>query len=509
MTKKSNIEEGFSELSLFKISPDIAPYLDFDFCISNHITLLDDPANKDLEKIRIGILDPEDKELLKEVEVLLGKEINPIQLNAYEIENALSLIYQTSIENDLLNKLSLSSSSKIDFSKDRKPNFILQDILSTALQRNATDIHIENYNKDADLRLRIDGALHQITTSLSPSNIDRIIACIKILCDLDHLERKRSQDGRFSANYEEDNKSRKVDFRVSIIPGNYGQEAVIRIMDPQRVILDLNKLGMPENILKSYSRMVSYPSGLILTTGPTGSGKTSTLYASVQNMVTRGLKVMTAEDPVEYEMAKVNQKSINEFMGFSDYIRSFLRQNPDTILVGEIRDNDTAEIAIKASTTGHLVLSSLHSRSAIGTISRLRNLEVPNDNISSNLLGSIGQRLIRKICESCKEETSPNEGIMNLFYNKTPKFKFHHGTGCSECNETGFKGLMGVYELFFPNNEISTAIGAGVPTSEIRELATENGFIPLVENALEKVHQGLTTLDEVSMRIGPKFPHAD
>ena len=239
---------------------------------------------------------------MKEVEVLLGKEINPIQLNAYEIENALSLIYQTSIENDLLNKLSLSSSSKIDFSKDRKPNFILQDILSTALQRNATDIHIENYNKDADLRLRIDGALHQITTSLSPSNIDRIIACIKILCDLDHLERKRSQDGRFSANYEEDNKSRKVDFRVSIIPGNYGQEAVIRIMDPQRVILDLNKLGMPENILKSYSRMVSYPSGLILTTGPTGSGKTSTLYASVQNMVTRGLKVMTAEDPVEYEI---------------------------------------------------------------------------------------------------------------------------------------------------------------------------------------------------------------
>ena len=509
MTKKSNIEESFSELSLFKISPDIAPYLDFDFCISNHITLLDDPANKDLEKIRIGILDPEDKELLKEVEVLLGKEINPIQLNAYEIENALSLIYQTSIENDLLNKLSLSSSSKIDFSKDRKPNFILQDILSTALQKNATDIHIENYNKDADLRLRIDGALHQITTSLSPSNIDRIIACIKILCDLDHLERKRSQDGRFSANYEEDNKSRKVDFRVSIIPGNYGQEAVIRIMDPQRVILDLNKLGMPENILKSYSRMVSYPSGLILTTGPTGSGKTSTLYASVQNMVTRGLKVMTAEDPVEYEMAKVNQKSINEFMSFSDYIRSFLRQNPDTILVGEIRDNDTAEIAIKASTTGHLVLSSLHSRSAIGTISRLRNLEVPNDNISSNLLGSIGQRLIRKICESCKEETSPNEEIMNLFYNKTPKSKFHRGTGCSECNETGFKGLMGVYELFFPNNEISTAIGAGVPTSEIRELATENGFIPLVENALEKVHKGLTTLDEVSMRIGPKFPHAD
>ena len=508
MSEKGNIEQNFSELALFKVSPNLAPYLDIDFCTSNHISLLDDPADKDLEEIRIGTLNTEDKELLKEAEALLGKPINPIQLNAYEIENALSRIYETSIDNDLFNEISLSSSSKIDFSKDRQPNLILQDILSVALQRSATDIHIENYNNDADLRLRVDGALHQVTTSLSPINIDRVIACIKILCDLDHLERKKSQDGRFSANYEDNKNSRKIDFRVSIIPGNYGQETVIRVMDPKRVILDLNKLGMPKNILKSYSRMVNYPSGLILTTGPTGSGKTSTLYASVQNMVTRGLKVMTAEDPVEYEMKKVNQKSINEFMGFADYIRSFLRQNPDTILVGEIRDNDTAEIAIKASTTGHLVLSSLHSRSAIGTISRLRNLGVPNDNISSNLLGSIGQRLIRKICESCKEETSPNKETLDLFYDKPPKSKYYYGRGCDKCNDTGYNGLMGVYELFFPTNAISSAIGSGAPTSEIRELAAEHGFIPLVENALEKVHQGLTTLEEVSMRIGPKFPHA-
>ena len=508
MDNKNSIEENFTELSLFNINSELAAYLDLDFCTSNHIVLLDDPAIEDLDKIRVGVLNIDDKELLKEAEEKLGKPLNPIQLNAYEIEKAISIIHETKISDDSLDTLSLSSSSIIDFSKDRKPNLILQDILSIALQKKASDIHIESYHKDADLRLRIDSVLHQITTSLSPTNIERVIACIKIICDLDHLERKRSQDGRFSANYEEDGKTRKVDFRVSIIPGSYGQEVVIRVIDPKRVILELDGLGMPPSILKSYSRMVSYPNGLLLTTGPTGSGKTSTLYASVQTLVNKNLKVMTAEDPVERELPKVNQKSTNEFMDFADYVRTFLRQNPDAILVGEIRDNETAEIAIKASTTGHLVLSSLHTRSAIGTITRLRNLGITDDYISSNLLGAIGQRLIRKICNDCKEEHSPDDELMSLFYEKPVKTKYYHGKGCEVCNDTGFDGLMGIYELFFPNNEISIAIGEGTPAGESRELANKHGFTPLVEDALEKVHEGETTLEEVARRIGPKFPHA-
>ena len=290
MDNKNSIEENFTELSLFNINSELAAYLDLDFCTSNHIVLLDDPAIEDLDKIRVGVLNIDDKELLKEAEEKLGKPLNPIQLNAYEIEKAISIIHETKISDDSLDTLSLSSSSIIDFSKDRKPNLILQDILSIALQKKASDIHIESYHKDADLRLRIDSVLHQITTSLSPTNIERVIACIKIICDLDHLERKRSQDGRFSANYEEDGKTRKVDFRVSIIPGSYGQEVVIRVIDPKRVILELDGLGMPPSILKSYSRMVSYPNGLLLTTGPTGSGKTSTLYASVQTLVNKNLR---------------------------------------------------------------------------------------------------------------------------------------------------------------------------------------------------------------------------
>ena len=508
MTADKNTGPEFSELSLFEVSPALSSFLPEDFCTSNHIALLDDPSEDNTQSVRVGVLDTKDQGLLDEVQEMIGKTIEPVQLNAYEIYKALSQIYKIKIDSENRTVLLLSSSSDIDFAKDRKPNLILQDILSIALKRRASDIHIENYDEDVDLRFRIDGTLHQVTTSLSPSNIQRVIACLKIICELDHLERKKSQDGRFSAAYDDQGVSRKVDFRASIIPGNHGQEAVIRVLDPQRFILDINELGMPPNILNSYKRLVNYPNGLILTTGPTSSGKTSTLYATVQSLVDRDLKIMTAEDPVEYEMEKVNQKSIDEFMNFSDYIRSFLRQNPDTILVGEIRDAETAEIVIKASTTGHLVLSSLHTRSAIGTVSRLRNLEIPDDYISDNLLGAIGQRLVRKICDECKEEQTQTDEMLSLFYAKKQSEKHYHGMGCESCNGTGYKGMLGIYELFFPNEEISTAIGNGTSVAELKNMAKEQGFVPLVENALDKVHEGITSLEEISRRIGPKFPHA-
>lgn len=509
MTKNENSVPEFSELSLFEISPSLASFLPEEFCTSNEIVLLDNPSSKDTKKIRVGVLDIENQELIAKAQEIIGEKIEPVQLNDYEIRKALSLIYNIEVDLNAGPNLQLSSSSEIDFSKDRSPNLILQDILSISLQRRATDIHLENYNEDVDMRLRIDGVLHQVTTSLSPSNIQRVIACLKIVCDLDHLERKKSQDGRFSAQYNDEQNSRRVDFRTSIVPGNYGQEAVIRVLDPQRFILDINELGMPVNILKSYKRIVNYPNGLILTTGPTSSGKTSTLYATVRGLVKRGLKIMTAEDPIEYEMNKVNQKSVDEFMDFSDYIRSFLRQNPDVILIGEIRDPKTAEIAIKASTTGHLVLSTLHTRSAIGTVSRLRSLGVPDDYISENLLGVIGQRLVRKICEECKEEDPQTQEMLSLFYDSKDNVRHYHGRGCKSCNDSGYKGMIGIYELFFPTKEIRTAISAGSSVAELNHLAKEQGFTPLVDDALAKAHEGFTSLEEILLRIGPKFPHAN
>ncbi|MDA7605814.1 ATPase, T2SS/T4P/T4SS family, partial [Verrucomicrobiales bacterium] len=232
----------------FLVFPDFLPQ---DFCTSNHIALLDDPSDEGSQDIRIGVLDPEDQDLISEAQEIIGKDIKPIQLNAYEISKALSQIYNIEAESVSGPMLHLNSSLEINFSKDRKPNLILQDILSIALQRGSTDIHIENYNEDVDMRLRIDGTLHQVTTSLSPSNIQRVIACLKMACDLDHLERKKSQDGRFSALYDDDGNSRRVDFRASIVPGNHGQEAVIRVLDPQRFILDIDELGMPTNVLNS------------------------------------------------------------------------------------------------------------------------------------------------------------------------------------------------------------------------------------------------------------------
>jgi type II secretory ATPase GspE/PulE/Tfp pilus assembly ATPase PilB-like protein len=498
----------FSELSQFKLDPTVAPLLPVDFCLERHVVILGKPSANTSEPIRVGMLNIKNLPLTAELEDRLDRKVHPVQLNAFEINRALSEIYGITFIEEGQSEIRLSHKTKIDFSEDRNPSLILNDLLSAALRRRATDIHMETYEGDVDLRFRVDGALYQITTPLSPDNIGKVISRLKILCSLDHVEKRRAQDGRFTALYEEEGENRKVDFRLSIVPGVHGQDAVIRILDPHRFILDLDKLGMPEPILTPYKKLVNYPNGLLLTTGPTGSGKTSTLYASIQSLVKKNVKIMTVEDPVEYEFSKVNQKNVDAFMGFPDYIRAFLRQNPDVILVGEIRDLATAEIALRAATTGHLVMSTLHTRDAIGTIARLRNLNVSDDYIASVLIGAIGQRLVRKLCQTCRVEAPAPSELSPLFYSSPPEGPFFLGQGCKECDGRGYRGMIGIYELFFPNETISTAIGQGVPVGEIRKLAFEHGFQPLVEDALLKVHAGETTLEEIAQRIGPKFPHA-
>ncbi|MDP6957464.1 MAG: GspE/PulE family protein [Planctomycetota bacterium] len=498
----------FSELSQHKLDPTVASLLPVDFCLDRHVIILEKPSSDTSKPILIGMLNTKNLPLTSELEVRLDRKVRPIQLNAFEINRALAEIYGITFIEETPAEIQLSFNTKIDFSEDRNPSLILNDLLSTALRRRATDVHMENYEAEVALRFRVDGTLYPITTPLSPDNIGKVISRLKILCNLDHVEKRRAQDGRFTALYEEKGVNRKVDFRLSIVPGVHGQDAVIRILDPNRFILDLDKLGMPKPILNSYKKLVNYPNGLLLTTGPTGSGKTSTLYASVQSLIKKNVKIMTVEDPVEYEFSKVNQKNVDAFMDFPDYIRAFLRQNPDVILVGEIRDIDTAEIAMRAATTGHLVMSTLHTRDAIGTIARLRNLEISDDYIASVFIGAIGQRLVRKLCLNCRVEAPAPSELTPLFYATPPKGPFFLGQGCNECDGRGYRGMIGIYELFFPNETISTAIGQGVPVGELRKLAFEHGFQPLVEDALLKVHAGETTLEEIAKRIGPKFPHA-
>jgi type II secretory ATPase GspE/PulE/Tfp pilus assembly ATPase PilB-like protein len=258
-------------------------------------------------------------------------------------------------------------------------------------------------------------------------------------------------------------------------------------------------------VLESYRRLTRFPHGLLLATGPTGAGKTTTLYATLRELQNGSLKIVSVEDPVEYEFTQVNQKNVTPQMGFADYLRAFLRSNPDVIHVGEIRDAETAEIAIRAGTTGHLVLGTLHTRDAVSSVARLRALGVADDYLSEVLIGVLGQRLVRRLCDGCKEPGPAPAALTSLFYEKTPRTPFFMARGCGRCDGTGYRGLIGVFELLEPSDEVTQAIGSGVPVEELRKNALASGWTPLVEDALQKAAQGLTSLAEIARKIPPKY----
>lgn len=481
---------AFTELPQYETDPASAPLLPMDFCLDRGVVVL---GRRGDGPLTVGMLDVSEA-LASEIARRTGREIRAVQLNAFEIRRAIGGVFQ--VGHDAQDgDLHLAPSKKIEFAAGQSPNRILEDLLSDAVRVRATDVHIETYQNDVDLRFRIDGVLRQVTTPLSPDNILRVVSRIKVLCQLDLVERRRAQDGRFSATYE----GRRLDFRVSVIPGRFGQDVVMRVLDPSRFILDLDRLAMQLPMLARWRALAHYPGGLLLTTGPTGSGKTTTLYATVQDLRRTELKIVTVEDPVEYEFPKVNQKNVSAQMSFADYLRAFLRQNPDVILVGEIRDAETAEVAVRAATTGHLVLSTLHTRDALGAVARLRTLGIPDDSISNVLLGVLGQRLLRRLCESCSVEDAP---VPSPFFD-TPQPGLRRGAGCEACGGSGYRGLVGVYELFEPTSSQSAAIGEGVPVEDLREIALKDGYQPLCEDAREKVRAGLTSLEELSRKVEP------
>jgi type II secretory ATPase GspE/PulE/Tfp pilus assembly ATPase PilB-like protein len=492
----------FSELPQFEVDASAAPLLPLDYCLERSVVVLGSPAAQPLS---VGMLRPDDARLLAELGARLSRPVRAVQLNLFEIHRALALLFRLPLGDGEVGLVQIDGARSIDFSPRQLPARMLEDLLAVAVRRRATDIHLEAYNLDVDLRFRIDGVLQQVTTPLSPENLTRVVSRIKVLAGLDLAERRRAQDGRFSALYREDGGVRRIDLRVTVMPGLYGQDVAIRVLDPARFILDLERLAMPAAVLDRYRRLIRTPSGLLLATGPTGSGKTTTLYATLQSLRGENLKILTVEDPVEYEFPKVNQKNVTPQMGFAEHLRAFLRANPDVLLVGEIRDAQTAEIALRAGTTGHLVLSTLHTRDALSAIERLRVLGVTNDALSDVLLGVLGQRLLRRICDGCRAEVVPPTELWSRFYRSAPDRPFWRGRGCERCEGTGTRGLVGVFELFQPDEAIVTAIARGAPPDELRRLAAGRGWDPLVADALRKAEEGLTSLEEVARRIAPIF----
>lgn len=369
-------------------------------------------------------------------------------------------------------------------------------IILRAIKENASDIHIEPEDTVMRCRFRIDGMLQEVLALPKTFEAATISRC-KVMAELDIAEKRVPQDGRIKLTVD----NREIDLRVSTYPTLRGEKVVMRILDKQRVLFGLEELGFADDILEKYTSLLNKPNGIILVTGPTGSGKTSTLYASLQKIKAPTINIVTIEDPVEYMIPGINQGQINPKAGFTfaSGLRAILRQDPDVIMVGEIRDYDTAEIAIRAALTGHLVFSTLHTNDSASTVTRLIDMGVEPFLVASSIIGIMAQRLVRLICPECKEEFIPSPAIIKaskLLY-QAGKTRIYHGKGCDKCNQTGYKGRTTITELLIMNERIKELVVEKAPASVIKNEAIKQGMRTLRQDGLAKVLRGLTTLEEV------------
>ncbi len=375
-------------------------------------------------------------------------------------------------------------------------------MLMSAIQKGASDIHIEPYEKEFRVRFRIDGILYNVMAPPMKFR-DAITSRIKIMAKLDIAEKRLPQDGRIKIRFAVDGALKEIDFRVSCLPTLFGEKIVMRLLDKDKLMLDMTKLGFEAESLSKLEVAIGKPWGLVLVTGPTGSGKTNTLYSSISKVNTTETNIMTAEDPVEFNLVGVNQVQVRENIGlnFAAALRSFLRQDPNIILVGEIRDFETAEIAVKAALTGHLVLSTLHTNDAPSTINRLMNMGIEPFLVASSVNLICAQRLVRRVCAACKaDHPTPPQALVEAGFtpDEAQKVVPKRGTGCEICNQTGYKGRVGLYEVMEITEELRELILVGASGLELKRKAVEEGMITLRRSGLRKVMEGVTTIEEVA-----------
>ena len=411
---------------------------------------------------------------------------------------------------DLSQMLQQASSATIDLEDTTEEEIDVEDeslalqapvvkivnlIFVEALRRRASDIHFEPLEKKFRVRFRIDGLLYEVVSP--PKRIERpILARVKLMSKMDLAEKRLPQDGRIMLEIG----GKPIDFRVSSLPGIYGESIVLRILDKTSMMKGLEELGFLEDDLKAWKALLQYAGGLVLVTGPTGSGKTTTLYASLQTLNTMDRKLMTVEEPVEYQIPGINQSPVNSEVGltFAAILRAFLRQSPDVILVGEIRDFETADIALRAALTGHLVFSTLHTNNAPGAITRLIDMGAPPFLIASSVQGVMAQRLVRLLCPSCKEKIEPDEHLIKVLkIQPGEEVNVCKPKGCNECNFTGFRGRKGIFEIFAMNDEIRELTLRRATVNELKTAAIKNGMHMMIDDGLRKVKLGITTLEEV------------
>jgi type IV pilus assembly protein PilB len=407
------------------------------------------------------------------------------------------------VETDLDDDDSIDLAALNQSAEDSSTVSLMNRLLVLSVQRGASDIHIEPYERFFRVRLRVDGVLEEIVR-LPNAQRDPLLQRIKIMARLDIAERRLPQGGRFKRKLHLEGRRRELDYRVSVLPTLRGEKAVLRLLDKSKLMLDMTKLGFEPASLERFQAAIAKPYGIVLVTGPTGSGKTNTLYSALTALNRKDTNIMTAEDPVEFELEGVNQVQIREGVGlsFASALREFLRQDPNVVLVGEIRDYETAEIAVKASLTGHLVLSTLHTNDAPSTVSRLVNMGIEPFLVGTAVNLIQAQRLVRRICPACKKDVTdevPNELLVEIGFapEEVGSLRIQEGRGCEACRGTGFKGRVGLYEVMEITDAIRDLVMVGATSVEIQRKALEEGMLTLRMSGLQKIRAGVTTIDEV------------
>ena len=464
------------------------------------------PVADEAGKLTLLAKDPFNSAVINELGFILQRDIELAVADPAQVEAAVTRVYgeaTSSSMEDLLGEFGDVDTAAVtdeDVTKQASQAPIIRFVdlvLQEGVKAKASDIHFEPFEHEFRIRLRIDGSLYEMAPP--PKNLaSAVIARVKVLSSLNIAERRVPQDGRIKTTIS----GRQIDLRVSTLPTQFGESVVLRILDKTVVNLSLEALSMQDDIKEGIRGMVGRPNGIFIVTGPTGSGKTTTLYSALREVNTEDVKILTAEDPVEYEVEGIMQVPINHQVGltFAAALRSFLRQDPDTIMVGEIRDLETAQIAVQASLTGHVVLSTLHTNDAPGAVTRLIDMGLEPFLISASLEGVLAQRLLRRVCKTCRTAYEPDKDVVNMLDVDALEIankKFYYGKGCADCNRSGYKGRQGLFELMTINDQLRSLITQKAPTLVLKQKAIESGMRPLREDGLRCIFDGHTSIEEV------------
>lgn len=474
-------------LNLFPIDTKLIQLVGAEFSRQNFAL----PIEKDDSTIKVAMADPLDYVVIDDIELMTGFTVQPVISSRKDMIETIDKLTKEAASIALSENLSQEGANE-----DEAPAIrLVNQILSRGIQMQASDIHIDAHEDKVLVRYRVDGLL-STDRVLQMNQFPSLVARIKIMANLNITESRLPQDGRVRLTQGQ----QTIDMRISILPTVYGEKVVIRLLDLANAVKPIYQLGFNKRYVQTFIELIEKPSGIVLLTGPTGSGKTTTLYSALQHLNEESVNIITIEDPVEYQMEGVNQVQVNPqiHLTFASGLRAILRQDPNIVMVGEIRDEETAEIAIRAALTGHLVLSTLHTNDAISTIPRLLDMNIEPYLVISALNGAVSQRLVRKICDSCKEEYTPSAIEQQLFDRRFIKIdKLYKGKGCKTCNDTGFKGRLSIHEIFVVDNEIRELLFNNRSMTEVKRAAMKNGMIPLLDDGLLKVKAGFTTVEEV------------